>query len=154
MQRLIHWQEIESYARSPFAEEKAQQVIDAAVGSGDFGDPAFDADDLIREHEQMNYRLVPVELLENIIHTMKESARQYHEMMEQAAPLIVEASQRDDGNRFANARRLLDQAMADAGVVELSTRPPQIPLICPTCGKTFPNAPTVLAMHQKTEHGN
>lgn len=110
--RIIHVNELEQY-ESIFAKAKAHLII---LGEADgSGIPVAERQEHVRdEHLMIDYRLVPIETLRNAVFTIKSLSKQYNELMERAAPLIVAASEQDDGNPFAEARRLYQAARAES----------------------------------------
>ena len=106
--RVIPVSEIESLAGSPFAKEKAGRLVQAALVTFHVMDEEG-AETLEAEHAVMRYRLVGVETLRDIAYTIRMLSDNYRKLMEEAAPLILEAA-KEPGNKWNNAMRLLGEA--------------------------------------------
>lgn len=107
---MIDPAELDSIAHSPFAKEKADAIIAAAaITLHVTDDDEGYADDLRFQHETLDFRLVPRQVLEDTLETIQTLSFNYHKLMEETAPLIIEAA-KTPGNRWSDALKALDQA--------------------------------------------
>lgn len=110
---MIDPAELHSLAHSTLAKRKADIVIACAarwLHASDV-DEEFPDRDLEDEHRTVEYRLVPVRVLEQATETIKVLSDNYQKLMVEMAPLIIEATARDDGNRWNQAAKALGQAL-------------------------------------------
>ena len=110
---MIDPTELSSLIGSPFAKQKADAVIGAAarwMHAADVDDEYPDVD-LEAEHDILDYRLVPRQLLEQALESLQVVSENYRKLMEEMAPLILEAAVKP-GSKWNHAAKLLGEAVA------------------------------------------
>ena len=76
---LIGASELDSLAHSPFAKQKADRIIKAAANWEYWPDDQ----ELEREHEFLDFRVVPRRVLENAMETIKTLSENYNKLRQQ-----------------------------------------------------------------------